>query len=120
MAVLGAQIKRMPNKTRQYNIDSRVANEFGITHKQANAILDLFFEILKEECSLLEDGEQIAYKWLKLKCKKTSPRVIHPGMIGYRGDGTPYTVQGKLKLNAKVMPSFYADAKKGIESNWGA
>lgn len=117
---LGAQIKRMPNKTRQYNIDSRVANEFGITHKQANEILDLFFEILKEECSLLEKGEKITYKWLKLECKKTSPRVIHPGMIGYRGDGTPYTAPGKLKLNAKILPSFYADAKKGIESNWGA
>ena len=81
--------------------------------------MDIFFEILREECSLMENGEKLNYKWLKFECKKTPGRTIHPNMIGNK-TGEPYAVEGKLKLYTKVLDSFYNDPKKGIESNWGA
>lgn len=116
---MAAQTKPLANKTREYVIDSRVSNELGLTHKETKEILDKFFEVLREECSLLEAGEKISYKWLKVECKQTPDRVIRPGMVGFRGD-EEYTVKGKLKLYAKVLPKFYDDPKKGVESNWGA
>lgn len=112
---MGAQ-----TKTRKYNIESRVAKEYGITHKQVKEILELFFEVLKEECSVLEEDEQIAYTWLKLICKKNADRMVVPGMIGYREEVGTYLAKGKTVIKAKILPSFYADPKKGLESNWGS
>ena len=110
----------MAVQTRKYNIESRVAKEYGITHKQVKEILGLFFDILKEECSVLEVGDQINYDWLKLICKKNPDRMIVPGMIGYKEEKGIYLSKGRTVIKAKILPNFYGDPKKGLESNWGS
>jgi len=105
-------------KTKKYTIEKRVAEEMGMTATQIHRILDTFFDVLKEECSVLECEEFLTYKWLKFECKQTADRVMQEHMIGWRGEAM--VIPGKLVIKPKINASFYADKKKGVQSNWGS
>lgn len=107
-------------KTYRYNIEHRVASECGIRAVKAKEVIDTFLDVLKEECSILEDGESISYLWLTFRCKKIKERVLTRGVRN--GEAfpleEPVVVDEKLVLKVKVKDSFYADKKKGLEGNW--
>jgi len=105
-------------KTKKYNIEKRVAEETGLTACQTHEILSVFFDVLKDECNTLEEGEYLSYNWLSLRCKKTKERMLKEHMIGWKGEDR--IIPSKLVISPRIHAGFYADKSKGIESNWGA
>lgn len=109
MVDLAAQVVRR-------DIDSRVAKEMGLTISKTEEIIDKFMEILREECSSLEEGETLSYKWLGFKAYMTKAyipvglEVVAPGV-------TAKPPNPRLKLKATIKSGFYADEKKGLEGN---
>jgi len=99
------------------DIDSRVAKELGLSIAKTEEVIDKFLEVLREECSSLEKGETLAYRWLGFKCYMTKDyipeglEVICPGV-------TSRPPNPRLKIKASIKSGFYADEKKGLEGNW--
>lgn len=107
----------MVARVNKREIDSRVAREMGATISQVEDFSAKLFEVLRDECSLLEEGETVSYIWLTFESYMTKSYIpkklteINPLVT------TLPLPNPRLKLKAKIKAGFYADEKKGLEGN---
>ena len=109
---LAARLKQREGyyKPRKRDIDARVAREAGIPAAQATMIINTFFDVLRDECSLLNEGDKLCYQWIEF-------RVVR-GKIGYRLKSIPADISpDRLLLRTRIRDNFYVDKKVGIIGN---